>query len=107
MGKPALRTPGLVSYRRGFGGVFRTIKNVLASEQSMEILIDLIYQRYLGRAPDVEGLRHHTAALRSGVSIPQLVHAIESSPEADQYRKTKAIPQLVHAAESSPEADQY
>ena len=48
--------------------------------------VKLIYQHFLGRDADPDGLRYFTTAMRAGMPFSRVAQEIETSPEAEQRR---------------------
>ncbi len=59
-------------------------------EKGYASCVNLVYQHFLGRDADPDGLRLFTAALRAGMPIFDLVQEIEAAPEAKQRRQRAA-----------------
>jgi glycosyltransferase involved in cell wall biosynthesis len=69
------------------GSVVRRLSAALSSRRELRDRINIVYQHYLGRDVDPDGLRHYIAVLRHGMPFSRVVQAIEASPEAARHRQ--------------------
>jgi len=49
--------------------------------------VTAMYNKYLGRAPEQEGLNYWVGKIESGHSVEEIDNAIRQSPEALAYNK--------------------
>ncbi len=58
------------------------------SETERAYHVNLMYQRFLGRNADADGLSYWTSKIRNGMRLSQVAKSIESSSEAKQHRRS-------------------
>jgi glycosyltransferase involved in cell wall biosynthesis len=83
------RLSAALASRRGLGGrIYRKLEaGPYSRETERAFCVNLVYQHYLGRDAEPEGLRHWTAALQNGMPLSHIAKRIGSSAEAEQRRR--------------------
>jgi glycosyltransferase involved in cell wall biosynthesis len=78
--------------RHYIGSVLRWPSAALASRRELSekegaYCVDLMYQHFLGRNADADGLRYWTSKIRHGMRLSQVASSILSSAEAERRRR--------------------
>lgn len=65
-------------------------RHQLELTEDQQTFVELLYQQYLGRGADPEGLQHNLSLLRGGMSRSDFLIGFRKSAEAQRYAREKA-----------------
>jgi len=87
------------AYRPGFSGLWGRLWP-LGRDNDLDLLtdsefIEAIYQRYLGRSADAQGMEHYLRLLTSQRGRSRVLRDIRRSPEARRYARCGRRPQII------------